>query len=415
MYKKIKSFLIIFIFLTFVGVLVYPVKAEVSNKVKKTNVIANYRNSDWSSWLKTYNEMGGLSSSGYSGDISEWVWYYQMNGKLGKAQKGKDWYHHNYGSSISSGEGACGICSLASVMTSFSGNDKDFWPNKIAKSGKKGVAYKWGLLQSDGYNNIQNNKAKFEKGINDHTSVLHVKAQCYHASLSIEKVRKTIRKGGVITVLVHNANVGGVSYAGHHINIIGCKGNKVILADPGSYRTTHKSLKDPGTGKQGAATTVSSSFLNDVDDYCVFLPSGRVLKGGLKGKMLDVINVIYAQRGKPYVYGASGPNSFDCSGLIMYSFNKGAGFTFGRDSRSQYTALKSKVGKGGKKYTVSRVAKNQCKKGDLIYYNYGGGISHVAMYWDPGKIFHASTEGVPIGTAKYTTKGVVAVFRITIK
>ncbi|MFQ8051245.1 MAG: C40 family peptidase [Thomasclavelia ramosa] len=41
-----------------------------------------------------------------------------------------------------------------------------------------------------------------------------------------------------------------------------------------------------------------------------------------KGTITNVVNTAIAQSGKPYVYGASGPNSFDCSGLLYYSFKQ---------------------------------------------------------------------------------------------
>src|SRR5699024_4949902 len=60
------------------------------------------------------------------------------------------------------------------------------------------------------------------------------------------------------------------------------------------------------------------------------------------------------QLGKPYVYGAAGPNSFDCSGLFYYVFNQ-LGVSIARTSSSQY-------------YNSGRfVSVDEMQPGDLVY------------------------------------------------
>ncbi|WP_436495693.1 NlpC/P60 family protein [Actinokineospora sp. HUAS TT18] len=104
---------------------------------------------------------------------------------------------------------------------------------------------------------------------------------------------------------------------------------------------------------------------------------------GAAGKAMEVA---LAQRGKPYVWGAEGPNSFDCSGLTLYAY-RAAGVSLPHSSRAQYTLGKS-------------VARGEWQPGDLLFY--GGSpstIHHVAMYIGGGMIVHASTSGVPVKTA----------------
>jgi cell wall-associated NlpC family hydrolase len=92
------------------------------------------------------------------------------------------------------------------------------------------------------------------------------------------------------------------------------------------------------------------------------------------------------QRGKPYDWGASGPGSFDCSGLTMFAYGK-VGISLPHSSRSQYTYGKS-------------VPYGQWQPGDLLFYGgSAGSIHHVAMYVGDGMLVHASTEGVPVKTA----------------
>jgi len=101
---------------------------------------------------------------------------------------------------------------------------------------------------------------------------------------------------------------------------------------------------------------------------------------GAAGKAVDVA---LAQRGKMYVWGAAGPNTFDCSGLTMYAY-AAAGISLPHSSRSQYTMGKP-------------VSRDALAPGDLLFYGSSAGtIHHVAMYVGGGMIVHASTSGQPV-------------------
>jgi cell wall-associated NlpC family hydrolase len=89
------------------------------------------------------------------------------------------------------------------------------------------------------------------------------------------------------------------------------------------------------------------------------------------------------QVGKPYVYGAAGPNTFDCSGLVLFAF-KAIGLNLPHSSRVQYTYGKP-------------VASGQWIAGDLLFYGRSASsIHHVAIFIGDGKIVHASTSGTPV-------------------
>lgn len=95
--------------------------------------------------------------------------------------------------------------------------------------------------------------------------------------------------------------------------------------------------------------------------------------------------VAMQQRGKMYVYGAEGPDTFDCSGLTMYAYNA-VGISLPHSSRAQYGYGKS-------------VAYGEWQVGDLLFYgNSPSTIHHVAMYIGDGMLVHASTSGVPVKT-----------------
>lgn len=83
--------------------------------------------------------------------------------------------------------------------------------------------------------------------------------------------------------------------------------------------------------------------------------------------------------GSPYVYGAAGPNAFDCSGLTSWAWAQ-AGVSIPRTSGGQ-AGLPS-------------VPLSQLQPGDLV--TYYSPVSHVAMYIGNGQVVHASTESRPV-------------------
>ena len=96
-----------------------------------------------------------------------------------------------------------------------------------------------------------------------------------------------------------------------------------------------------------------------------------------------VLNLAAKQIGKPYVWGAEGPSSFDCSGLTYYVYKNAAGITLPRTSSEQ-----SKYG--------TTVSKSNLKAGDLIFFDTSGpndgGVSHVGIYVGNGQMIHASSS-----------------------
>mgnify|MGYP002621617543 CR=1 FL=1 len=98
-----------------------------------------------------------------------------------------------------------------------------------------------------------------------------------------------------------------------------------------------------------------------------------------------------AQLGKPYQYGGSGPNSWDCSGLTMMSYSA-AGLAIGGHSVSaQYNRAATR----GQLLPYA-----QAQPGDLIFYSYGGSASgskyHVTIYIGNGQMLEAPSPGNPV-------------------
>lgn len=99
----------------------------------------------------------------------------------------------------------------------------------------------------------------------------------------------------------------------------------------------------------------------------------------LSSKGEEVIAYAKQLLGKPYVYGGSGPNVFDCSGFTMYVY-KHFGYSMGHSAVTQ-----ASVG--------TYVPKSNLKPGDLIIFNNESNtsIGHVGMYVGGGNFIHASS------------------------
>ncbi|MBB5800728.1 cell wall-associated NlpC family hydrolase [Saccharothrix ecbatanensis] len=102
-----------------------------------------------------------------------------------------------------------------------------------------------------------------------------------------------------------------------------------------------------------------------------------------------------AQRGKSYVYGSNGPNTWDCSSLMQAAYRT-AGISIPRTTYGQATIGRS-------------VSRNEVRAGDLVIYY--SGQTHVSMAIDGIRAVHASTEGVPVKVQDIDSIGPISVIR----
>jgi cell wall-associated NlpC family hydrolase len=98
------------------------------------------------------------------------------------------------------------------------------------------------------------------------------------------------------------------------------------------------------------------------------------------GAAQAAVNTALAQVGDAYVWGAGGPDAFDCSGLMQYAYSA-AGVSLPHSSRSQ-----SQMGQA--------VSVGDLRPGDLLFFY--SPTSHVAMYIGNGQMVHASTSSKPV-------------------
>ncbi len=108
--------------------------------------------------------------------------------------------------------------------------------------------------------------------------------------------------------------------------------------------------------------------------------SGSGAGSGYAAKAEKVLAFARAQIGKPYVWGATGPSSYDCSGLTQAAWRE-AGVTLPRTTWDQV-----EVG--------TRVATSDLQPGDLVFFY--DDISHVGIYKGDGMMIHAPKPGANV-------------------
>jgi len=115
-------------------------------------------------------------------------------------------------------------------------------------------------------------------------------------------------------------------------------------------------------------------------------PSGVIAPSAAAQAAVDTA---LAQVGDPYVWGAGGPDAFDCSGLTQYAYSA-AGVSLPHSSASQ-----SRMGMA--------VSRSELQPGDLVFFY--SPVSHVGMYIGNGQMVHASTSGQPVKVASLDSMG----------
>ncbi|MFD4601065.1 NlpC/P60 family protein [Streptomyces sp. NPDC058464] len=122
--------------------------------------------------------------------------------------------------------------------------------------------------------------------------------------------------------------------------------------------------------------------------------TGTSSGGEASGAAAKAVAFALAQIGKPYVWGAVGPSSYDCSGLTSTAW-AAAGHPIPRTSQAQWQGL-------------TRVSLASVRPGDLIiYYD----ATHVGMYIGDGEIVHAPRPGRTVTTAPAASMPILGVVR----
>jgi murein DD-endopeptidase len=104
-----------------------------------------------------------------------------------------------------------------------------------------------------------------------------------------------------------------------------------------------------------------------------------------------VLRVAESRIGSPYQYGGAGPDAFDCSGLVSYSFRQ-VGVIVPRTAAQQFAA-------------ATPVARRDLQPGDLVFFRLAGRqVSHVGIYAGDDQFVHAPQRGGHVRMASLEDK-----------
>jgi cell wall-associated NlpC family hydrolase len=137
-------------------------------------------------------------------------------------------------------------------------------------------------------------------------------------------------------------------------------------------------------GGAGAAAAAGGQQLTCGESIGFSVPSGAVG---------DMLQAALAQQGKPYVWGATGPDAFDCSGLVVYSW--------------RVAGYRSSVRTSEQMYAVSDpVPAGQEQPGDLVFGEFtAAGPGHVMIVVRPGVVVEAPQTGDVVKVIPFTPGG----------
>ena len=127
---------------------------------------------------------------------------------------------------------------------------------------------------------------------------------------------------------------------------------------------------DVNTGGSSSSASNGSSSSN----------SGSTVAPPSEGAASAVVSYAYQFIGRPYVFGATGPDTFDCSGFTSYVYRNAVGREI---TRTTYTQINQ----------GRPVSRDQLQPGDLVFTN---GVEHVGIYVGGGQMIHAARPGVGV-------------------
>lgn len=131
----------------------------------------------------------------------------------------------------------------------------------------------------------------------------------------------------------------------------------------------------PSTGIDTVASYLPSELGSSA------LPGVSDLSSSASSIGQQIVDIAYSKIGSPYVYGAAGPDSFDCSGFTSWVYSQ-VGKSIPRTSQAQASS-------------GTPVAYEDLQPGDIVAFY--GGASHVGIYVGNNTIVDALNSGTPVG------------------
>jgi cell wall-associated NlpC family hydrolase len=164
-------------------------------------------------------------------------------------------------------------------------------------------------------------------------------------------------------------------------------------ASTSSSASSSSASSSSASSSSASSSSASSSSSSWASAAAAPAPAAPVVASS--GAAATAVSTAMAQVGKPYVWGATGPNAFDCSGLVQYSYAS-AGVSLPRASRSQATAGRA-------------VSRGELQPGDLIAFY--SPVTHIGIYIGNGQMVHAPTSGDVVKVASIDVMGSITAMR----
>ncbi|EGP4716062.1 N-acetylmuramoyl-L-alanine amidase [Enterococcus faecium] len=140
---------------------------------------------------------------------------------------------------------------------------------------------------------------------------------------------------------------------------------------------TNNASSRPNTANQSSIENPSSAS----SDFVVKSPIDAVLPTNATNVQQAIVREAFKHLGKPYVWGAKGPNTFDCSGLTYYVYMKATAHYIGGWT-------------GEQQYAGTQIPVSQAQPGDLVFWGPSSGVTHhVGIYIGNGQFIHAPQPG----------------------
>ena len=271
---------------------------------------------------------------------------------------------------INASANSTGIVNTSALNVRSGAGTKHSIINKVYKGNKVEI-----LSTSNGWHKI-----KLSNGSTGWVSSQYITLNSSNSNPSINEDNSVSAKKGTVNTSSLNVRKG----AGTNYSIITkiSKGTfvEILSTSNGWYKVK---LSNSSTGWVSSQyITLNSSNENTTDTKPEIKPESTPENSTSSNKVNAVISLAKEQIGKPYVWGAAGPDSFDCSGLTSYVYKNAANYILPRSSSAQAT-----VG--------TTIIRSNLKPGDLIFSstNGTGNVSHVGIYIGDDQMIHSPKPG----------------------
>jgi cell wall-associated NlpC family hydrolase len=161
---------------------------------------------------------------------------------------------------------------------------------------------------------------------------------------------------------------------------------KTLQAQVAAYQATYAHLS---AGERAAVTAA-------VSGPSLSANTAQAVAGAPSAQIATVLRTALAQVGKPYVYGAAGPDGFDCSGLTSFAY-AAIDVALPHSSKAQ-----SQLG--------VQIARKDLRPGDIVYFY--SPVSHVGLYLGNGMMVEARTFGQPVSVTSVDRSGYDGAVRV---